>query len=309
MNKEIEIWKEKKGIDAIRDVFGRGLSNSEFEILCQIGKATNLNPFLKEIWAVKYGNSPASIFIGRDGYRKVAQDHPDYDYHFSDTVYENDDFLVKEGVVKHGYTVKNRGEIKGAYCIIKRKSSSKSVFNFVAFSEYSTGKSLWEKKPATMIKKVAEAQGLRSAFQSSFSGTFDENEQWEEETETKKGKFENLKKKYGAKREKSKTKKKAWEKWNELLKKKEKENEKKYTEKEKKDFLKMVVRRECECDTSEMSDKKASHFLIWVEKELKKIKEPDCFKKERKEYKEMIKKNKEAIKKSEMAFDEIDEIF
>ena len=38
---------------------------------------------------------------------------------------------------------------------------------------------LWDTKPATMIKKVAEAQGLRMAFQSQFGGTYHESENWE----------------------------------------------------------------------------------------------------------------------------------
>ena len=45
------------------------------------------------------------------------------------------------------------------------------------------GETLWDSKPATMIKKVAEAQGLRMAFQSMFAGTYAEDEQWEDELE------------------------------------------------------------------------------------------------------------------------------
>ena len=34
-----------------------------------------------------------------------------------------------------------------------------------------------------MIKKVAEAQALRGAFQGVFKGTYDESEQWKQETD------------------------------------------------------------------------------------------------------------------------------
>jgi hypothetical protein len=53
------------------------------------------------------------------------------------------------------------------------------MYVFVELSEYSTGKSLWNSqtgKPATMIKKVAEAQALRMAFQDLLGGTYGEEE-------------------------------------------------------------------------------------------------------------------------------------
>lgn len=177
----IALWQESGKLAEVKKVFGKDLTDSEFGILVQIGQATKLNPFLKEIWAVKYGTNPAQIFIGRDGYRKTAQENPDYDYHLVDAVYENDEFSIENGEVKHKYSIRDRGALVGAYCIVKRNSSTKTMFNFVDLTEYSTKKSLWITKPATMIKKVAEAQGLRMAFQSLFAGTYDETEAWEDD--------------------------------------------------------------------------------------------------------------------------------
>ena len=175
------IWQEQTKLAEVKKIYGKDLTDSEFAILVQIGQATHLNPFLREIWAVKYGTNPAQIFIGRDGYRKAAQGNPDYDYHLVDAVYQNDDFTIEDGEVKHTYSIKQRGALVGAYCLVKRKSSSKTMFNFVDLKEYTTGKSLWVGKPATMIKKVAEAQGLRMAFQQLFAGTYDESEDWDDE--------------------------------------------------------------------------------------------------------------------------------
>ncbi len=39
---------------------------------------------------------------------------------------------------------------------------------------------VWVGKPATMIKKVAEAQGLRASFQELFAGTYEESENWKD---------------------------------------------------------------------------------------------------------------------------------
>ena len=140
-----------------------------------LGKATGLNPFVREIWAIKYGTAAAQVFIGRDGYRIAAQRHPKYDYHQADAVYENDEFKIIQGEVAHSYRLKDRGKLVGAYCIVKRKGSERPMYVYVELSEYSTGKSLWHPqtgKPATMIKKVAEAQALRACFQDLLGGTY-----------------------------------------------------------------------------------------------------------------------------------------
>lgn len=198
---ELSVWSDDKQVAEVKAIYGKDLTDSEFNILRGIGKATGLNPFLREVWAVKYGTSPASIFVGRDGYRKAAQGNIDYDFHLVDAVYTNDDFTIEDGVVKHTYKIADRGSLVGAYCTVKRKGSTKATFTFVELKEYyagnkdETGKvkvgkfgemkaTLWDTKPATMIKKVAEAQGLRMAFQSLFGGTYDESEQWEEKAKT-----------------------------------------------------------------------------------------------------------------------------
>ena len=184
MSNELAIWSENKLTD-IKKLFANNLTDNEFETFVWIWKVTGLNPFLREIWAVKYWNSPANIFIWRDGYRKSAQSNKEYDYHLVDTVYENDNFSVKNWEVEHVYNFKNRWALIWAYCLVKRKSSSKAMFTFVELSEYDTKQSVWKTKPATMIKKVAEAQGLRWAFQELFAGTYEESEEVIEEQKPK----------------------------------------------------------------------------------------------------------------------------
>ena len=179
-NTELMIWDDSKKIEEIRKLFAPKLSDMEFKFFVGLGKASRLNPFTREIWAVKYqDNAPAQVFIGRDGYRKAAQAHSDYDFHQCDAVYENDDFEVTNGEVHHKYKLTNRGQLVGAYCIAKRHKSSRPIYVFAELKEYSTGKSLWNNqtgKPATMIKKVAESQCLRACFQDLLGGTYGEEE-------------------------------------------------------------------------------------------------------------------------------------
>lgn len=176
------IWEEEKSLAEIKNLFAANLTPVEFKVFIGLGKATGLSPFLREIWAVKYppdkyGNArPAQIFIGRDGYRKSAQRNPQYDYHQVDAVYTNDEFKVCNGEIIHSYNLADRGKLAGAYCIAKRQNSSRPSHVYVSLEEYDKQQSCWKTLPATMIKKVAEAQALRLAFQEIFAGTYHEYE-------------------------------------------------------------------------------------------------------------------------------------
>ena len=177
---KLNCWEDQKNLAAIKNIYGKNLSDPEWNIFLEIGKSTGLNPFLREIWAVKYGNAEAQIFIGRDGYRTAAVGTLDYDGHVVGSVYENDDYSVDRGHVTHKYNMTNRGKLIGAYCSVYRKSISIPSHVFVLLSEYNTGKSVWSGKPETMIKKVAEAQAFRMSNPSKFNGTYSEYEMWNE---------------------------------------------------------------------------------------------------------------------------------
>ena len=174
---QIDMWEDKEKLEEMKKLICKvKLSEVEFATFVEMGRSTQLNPFLREIWVVKYDEkAPASIFIGRDGYRKAAQRDSEYDYHQCDAVYANDEFAVINGEPQHKYNLTDRGDLIGAYCIAKRHKSSRPMYVFAELKEYSTNKSLWNSqtgKPATMIKKVAESQCLRACFQDILGGTY-----------------------------------------------------------------------------------------------------------------------------------------
>lgn len=174
-----DVWEQ---IENIRALFAPSLTDKEFMFFVKLGKSLGANPFLREIWAVKYDTkSPAQIFLGRDFYRRKAQQLPNYNGHVVDAVYENDDFSVENGKPIHRYNLKNRGKLIGAYCVVYKKDIETPYFVYAEINEYNKGLSNWKIMPATMIKKVAEAQALRGAFQGVFAGTYDESEQWSQQ--------------------------------------------------------------------------------------------------------------------------------
>jgi len=183
-NTTIDMWSNESKLSEIRKLVSPSapLTDIEFSFLVELGRATQLNPFMREIWAVKYKQGvPASIFLGRDGYRKAAQRQKDYEYHQVNAVYSKDEFRIVNDEIQHNYGFSNRGELMGAYCTVKRKSSSKYTYVMVTMEEYNSNQSLWKSKPETMIKKVAEAQALRQAFQEVLAGTYSDAELPQEE--------------------------------------------------------------------------------------------------------------------------------
>jgi len=180
MSNEITFWEDKSNLKCVKEIYGKSLNDSEWNTFLEIGKASGLNPFLKEIWAVKYGTAAAQIFIGRDGYRIFAVKNKDYDGHTVSSIYSNDTLKVSNGAVTHEYALKNRGDLIGAICTVYKKSTSVPVYVSVNIEEYIQKHGVWADKPETMIKKVAEAQALRMAFPKQFNGTYSEYEMWNE---------------------------------------------------------------------------------------------------------------------------------
>jgi phage recombination protein Bet len=131
-------------IQLIRDMCARDCTDNEFLLLMQLAKTYQLDPFAKQIWAVKYGNNPAAIFCGRDGFLAIAHRSGKFDGMESGTRKDGDDLV--------------------GWCKVYRKDMSRPFEVEVSLSEYSTGKNLWQTKPKTMIVKVAESHALRRAF-------------------------------------------------------------------------------------------------------------------------------------------------
>jgi len=170
------IWDQRVG--DIKSIFAPKFTNEEFMVFVQIGKSKWLDPFNKEIFAVKYGWA-AQIFIGKNGYVRIAQSHPDYKWHTSEVVYENDDFVVENWYPKHKYGLKDRWAILWAYCLLYKNWMPNPILHLVSYKEYRSGTNpVWKDKPETMIKKVAVAQALRESFYELFAWTYDESEMW-----------------------------------------------------------------------------------------------------------------------------------
>ena len=119
------------------------LSQGEFEMFAAVAIAFNLNPYLKEIYPIKYGGK-MNLITGYQTYIKRAETFPQYD----------------------GYDTDFIGEGKNLCCVcnVYRKDRSRPVTAKVYFSEYTQNNSMWNSKPHVMLEKVAIGTAFRRAF-------------------------------------------------------------------------------------------------------------------------------------------------
>lgn len=136
-------------------------------------KALGANPFLGDVYLVKYGSENASIMAGKNYYTRVAVSIPTYDGMAAGIV-----CLTQAGEVTYR---KGSLALPGDTCIggwaeVWDKRWTRPVRAEVAMEEYNSHRSLWKTKPLTMIRKVALVQALREAYPDRFAGTYDASE-------------------------------------------------------------------------------------------------------------------------------------
>lgn len=180
LSKIDSIINDPKELAALKSICAPQSSEAEYKLLLEMSKAMRLNPYLKEIEQIKMGGKTATI-ISRNGYRVIAQRQESYDYHYCEAFYEKDFFEVCNGLINHKYTNGSRGKLIGAYCVVKRRNSSREMNTVVYLDDFNKNNNNWLSMPEVMIKKVSEAHALRLAFASEFTGTYHESEKWADE--------------------------------------------------------------------------------------------------------------------------------
>ena len=150
-------------------------TKEELKFFFEICKSRNLNPYLKEVYFVKYGNQNAAIIIGVDTFISRANEHEDYMGFKSGWIIINEEGKPVKTEIPHG-------ELYGAWCEVHRKNKV-PLTQTVVFSEFSTGRNRWHSAPFQMIDKVAQATAHRKAYPKSFQHLYG----WEEMDQAKDG--------------------------------------------------------------------------------------------------------------------------
>lgn len=155
-----------EAIAIIKNTVAKGTTDTELAFFLSICKSVNLNPLNREIWCYKDKSGNLMSFAGRDGFLKRAQESQLWNGMTSFPVYSNDFFEmdVAKGEIVHKPNFKDRGNILGAYAIVKPKGAEFPTIEWADFATYNKGYNTWKSDPAAMIVKVSEAHALKKAF-------------------------------------------------------------------------------------------------------------------------------------------------
>lgn len=160
MRREQSRYDDPALLDTIKKTVCSGATDSQFRMFIEICKATGLNPFLREVWYVP----SVGVMAGRDGYLRVANEHPMFDG--METLIERD---------TQGLPIK-------ATCKVWRKDRAHPITCEAYYNEYKKSSGVWNTYKSAMIGKVAEVLALKRSF--SINGVVTEEEIGSQEPET-----------------------------------------------------------------------------------------------------------------------------
>lgn len=148
-------WQSK--LDLVKSMVAKGCTDDEFALLCHLAKTYQLDPLAREIWAIRYGQNPAQIFVGHAGLINLALRSGKLDGLQCEIIDPN-------------------GEDPVARATVWRNDMTHPIVAEVYWSEYGKDAKnpLWRTKPRTMLRKTAEVHALRRAF--ALSGLYTEEE-------------------------------------------------------------------------------------------------------------------------------------
>lgn len=166
----------KISLDDIMNTLTNGngkITPKEAMMFLSLCRYQHLNPFIREAYIVKYGDNPATMIVGKDVLLKRAMRSEKYRGLQAGVIVISVDGKIDE---REGTFVLDGERLVGGWAKVYLNGYETPIYSSVSLKEYTTGKSNWASKPATMIRKVALAQALREAFPEEMSQLYDQTE-------------------------------------------------------------------------------------------------------------------------------------
>jgi phage recombination protein Bet len=161
----LALWTPEQ-TQLISTTIAPGCSGDELRLFAYACQRTGLDPFSKQIYAIKRGGK-MTIQAGIDGLRSIAERTGQLDG--SETLWCGDDGVWTDVWL-------GSKPPAAAKTTIWRKGASHAFTGVARFQDYNAGQGLWTKMGATMIAKCSEALALRKAFPADLSGVYSSDE-------------------------------------------------------------------------------------------------------------------------------------
>lgn len=155
------------------------VTDQEVMMFIQMCRYQGLNPFLREAYLIKFGNSPATMVTGKDTFVKRAAKSKLCTGYEAGVIVQKEDETVE---YRKGALVLPKETLVGGWARVFRKDWNVPMEITVGLEEYQRYNSKgdlmtnWQKMPATMIRKVALVQALREAIPEEFGGLYSPEE-------------------------------------------------------------------------------------------------------------------------------------
>lgn len=148
------------------DPQGNG-TEQEHQFFLELCKARKLNPFVKDVYFIKYGNMQAATVIAVDTFVARSMDHSIYEGYEAGWIVGAEETTTR--------TPDPFGNLMGAWCKVMRTGMvpCEAVVRLDAFT---TKKNRWVTDPFGMIQKCAIAAAHRKAFPKTFAHLYSHEE-------------------------------------------------------------------------------------------------------------------------------------
>ncbi len=159
-------YRSNDTIRTLKATVAYGLSEPEFMLFVEHCKSTKLNPFKKEVWAIKAGGR-LQLMTGNAGFHQIANSHVQYDGIETGFVGKNGEYLPMTYPAS---------DFIGAWAKVYRKDRRIPLEAVAMLSEYDKAQGNWKTMKRIMIVKCAESLALRKAFPQELNGLYTQEE-------------------------------------------------------------------------------------------------------------------------------------